>query len=649
MLMARWLRASAPHRRWAEVARMCTDFFEGRQWTEEQKALFRNDRRPVLALNKIGPLMRLVSGYQRNNRTEISYLPTNDMSSSEDTADVLGMIVKSVSNSNLMQFTDSDVFYDGIIGGRGWWDMRLNFEDNDFGDIKIIDNDPFSIYVDPDCTTYDINKTGNYVMESRWASVDEVEFDYGKAAAEAVRARVYFGANDQTYMGPFDMTEEVAPIRTFANAANEFGMSAADMYYTEFVDSYQKRLRLIDSQYYITEWRRHFIDLETGDKKVIPTDWNDDRIQKCLLYAQQMKQQVVVDWRKHKRVRWTVTCGDITLFDNWSPYDTFTKVPFFPYFRRGITKGLVEDLIDPQNEINKRRMSLTEILTRNANSGWVWEEGSLDKKEEENLRKNGARPGVNVKYKKGRSKPERIEPGGYPVGHDKLEEKSRNDLLEISGINESALGEIDQVQSGRALEARQRQSVITLQPYLDNNSRSKIMQGNKFLELVQNHYTEPRVIRTIGEDGKMAMYEINKLQQAQQTGEMPTNGTMQILNDITVGKYETTVNEVPMTATFAEGQFEEALNVLQRLGPIGQTLLQSSPELLVSMSSLPQKDKWIAALQQAVAQTQQAQAAAAGAPQQAPGPPTPGGAGGNPAPGNAPPAQPGAPPSPPPH
>lgn len=602
ILMERWLRAATPHRKWAETGKVCQDFFEGRQWTEEQIAQLKRDMRPVLALNKIAPLIRLASGYQRNNRTDISFLPTNDASSSEDSAKIIGQVVKSIHTSNRIPYRDSEVFYDGIITGRGWWDYRLNFERNDFGEAKISVGDPFSIYVDPDADTYDLNESANYICESRWTSVEEIEFNYGRVAADTLRHKQYSGSGSDFLDGVYGIQEENSPIRTFGMIANERGMSANDLYYSEFVDTYQKQIRLIDMQYYIMEWSRHFIDLETGDHTAIPEHWNDERIQKSLLYAETMKQKLIVDWRRHKRLRWSVLCGDILIHDAWSPYKTFTKIPFFPYFRRGITQGMVNDLLDPQRELNKRRISTTEILTRNANSGWSYRNDALDAKNKALLKQHGSRPGINLEWK-GEVEPKRIEPGGYPVGHDKLEEKSRNDLLEISGINESALGELDRVQSGRALEARQRQSVISLQPYLDNFSQSKAIQGEKSLELVQDHYTEHRIIRTIGDDGKTAMLEINKLINPV-PGQMPTNGIKEILNDVTIGRYEVQTNERPSSATFENAQFEEALEMLEKLGPIGEMLLQSNPELLVSMSSLPRKEEWINALQAAVAAVQ---------------------------------------------
>jgi hypothetical protein len=61
------------------------------------------------------------------------------------------------------------------------------------------------------------------------------------------------------------------------------------------------------------------------------------------------------DFTTGVRIRHTVTAADVVLYDDWSPYETMTVVPYFAYFRRGKTMGMVEDLLDPQREVNKRR------------------------------------------------------------------------------------------------------------------------------------------------------------------------------------------------------------------------------------------------------------------------------------------------------
>ena len=604
----RWLRAAEPHKKWAQGAKKCVDFLEGVQWTEEEKAKLDAIGRQALTINKMAPLFRLVMGYQSSNRNDVSFLPTSDSASQEDVAKVLTALHKIEGDRDDLIWTDTDVFSDGISTGRGFWDCKLCFDDNDLGEIKWTAEDNFSIFVDPDANTYDLNKSAAYIQKSVWTDLDGIGSTYGKEAEEAVK-NIYAGHYQSSllhYLGQ----DEISPARFFGQFADDKAETSwNDIYYNDFVDKQAKRVRLLGSEYYVTTIQPCFVDLETGQKKPIPTDWlkpeNQHKIQAALDYAQMKNNPIKIVQRPVKRIRNTVTCGDILLFDEWSIYESYSTVGYFPYFRKGKTRGMLDDMIDPQKELNKKRSLITDILNTNANSGWIYEENTLDPEQEENLKQYGSSPGVHVKYKRGPSgsePPRRLEPGGYPQGLDRLEEKSGNDLYQISGINESALGQIDRVQSGRAIEARQRQAVISIQMYSDNFTRSKKILGRKALEIFQNFYTEERVYRDIGEDSSMVTYEINK---KIQTGD---NAVMR-LNDITLGKYGVKVDEVPMSATFKQGQFEETMTILEKLGPIGMALLQIKPDLIIDQSSLPHKEEWKEAMKAAVAQTQ-AQAAA---------------------------------------
>jgi len=610
-LSLRWLRAAEPHAKWAKLARKCINYLEGQQWDEETMALLRSLKRTSLTINKINPLYRLVMGYQSSNRMDVSFLPTSDAMATEDVAKLLTNIFKSESNRTDLKFIDSEVFSDGISGGRGFWDMRLCFEDNDFGEWKPTAADPFSVFLDPDGNTYDIEGSCKYVQESVWTDLDSINSTYGSDAAKACEN--LYSPNYTSSMLHYFGSEDISPERYFGSYTDDKAMNSfADVYYNDFVDRQAKRLRLLDSQYKITVVAPCFVDLETGDKQVIPDEWlkpeNQHKIQAALDYGMAHNNPLKIVRRPVTRTRWTVSCADVTLFDQWSPFETYTKVGFFPYFRRGKTRGMMEDLLDPQDEINKKRSALTDILNRNANSGWIYEENTLDATQEENLRKFGASPGINVKWKrtaKNSEAPRRLEPGGYPQGLDRLEEKNSEDLNGISGINESAMGQMDRVVSGRALEARQRQAVLSIQLYSDNFTRSKKLQGRNALSIFQRHYTEARIFRITNEDSTIAKYEINK------KAVMGDNAASQIVNDITVGKYSVNVDEVPMSATFKQAQFEETMELLQKLGPIGAAVAQMNPGLIIDQSSIPRKQEWKQVLQQA-AQQQQAIAAAGG-------------------------------------
>jgi len=586
LMMERYLRADAAMSSWAEVAKRCIDFSEGKMWTAEELQKADDDDRPHLNLNKLAPLIRLVVGYHRQNRIDNRFLPTDDSASTEATAAILTKIVKQISINNKEPYVDTEVFLDGILGGRGYYDWRLDFEKNDFGETKGVAKDPFTIRPDPDADTYD-PKLWGYVFEGRWWNLDEIEFTFGKRVSQLVSPLVVSGG----YRGGvpsdiLDFGEEHTPWRTFGG--QQFGSFASgfgsiESYISSSVDPYRKNIRVVDCQHYLRVMQRCIVNLETGDREPIPEMFTRPQIEKMMQWA--LIEHVSkgnpsgtfpmrVEWRPMKRVRWTTMIGDIVVYDQWSPYESFTIIPYFPYFRRGKTRGMVEDLIDPAREVNLRRSSQIDILTRIAHSGWTWEKNSLDEEEKIKIEEHGGAAGLNIEYK-GQSPPERIQPGQMPTGIERLEQAATLDLKEIAGINDSALGQVDRVQSGRAIEARQKQSVLGLEMYMDNMKRTKDLCGEKKLEIIQNHYTEPRIFKIQGDGGLWNTIGINSRQ-----------ATGDILNNVTAGRYSLAIDETPLSATFMASQFEELTNMIQ-LGVVQLPMVQ---DIAIDLSTLPQKE-----------------------------------------------------------
>jgi len=272
------------------------------------------------------------------------------------------------------------------------------------------------------------------------------------------------------------------------------------------------------------------------------------------------------------------------VFDRWADYDTFTIVPFFPYFRRGQTKGMVDDLLDPQREINVRRSARQNIIGRSSNGGWKYAKGSLDAQMKRNLELNGGRPGFQLEYdiKQGQlPQPEQIGPGQSPVSVEQLEKEAENDLKEIAGINDSALGQVDQATvSGRAIQARQQQTVIGLEGFISNYHRSKHLCGKKQLEVVQNFYTTQRVVRVTSPGATPITAVINQ------------KAAQGVINDITLGTYATVIDETSLSDSFLAGQFNE-LMTLKQIG------LPIPDDFLIDASSIGRKDELRASIMQA--------------------------------------------------
>lgn len=635
LLAERWQRSTFAHDKWATPAKEAVDFFEGRQYTDAQLAALKRQKRPALKFNIIAPIVRLVAGYHANNKSDIQFSPGHDNRSTDDVAETLSKLEKAAASDNMLEFVDPDVFMMGLISGRGFYDTRLDWEKNNLGEIKTSYLSPFMVKVDPDADTYDLNESASFIQIDKMVSIDEIEAAFGKNVAELVRPWT-MGQTPHSPVMSQVVNGEIAPVRYFGQR-EDADTSYWDNFYSllgDFVDTRRKTIRLIETQHKVRELRNVMIDLETGDMKALPLDWGADKIQKALLYAQLVNNPCQVEVRAVERQQWTTMCGDLLLYDAPSLYEGYTTTGYFPYFREGFTRGMVEDLVDPQKEKNKSRSNRVEIESKTANGGWMYHQDSLTPVQKQKLQQFGSTPGVDIEWKGAvDGKPQQIQPSTPSQAYRNLENDSDQDIRRISGVNESALGDTDiSNQSGRAIEARQRQAVVSVKTYMDNFRRTKLLLGRyNHLPIFQTYYTEERIYRVTGEDGKKAPIYINQLLLD------PVSNTKRILNDLTIGKYSVTVDDGPLSPSFEAAQFDEAMLILAKLGPALGNYMPIFADLILGMSSLPRKQEWIDRLQKVMA--------AMGIPVDGDGAPVPGGMPmGAPgaAPGGAPPG--GAPP-----
>lgn len=627
----RFRRSADALAEWSPDAKRCVDYFEGKQWSRGDLKKLSDENRPELTINKLKPLVNLVLGYHLNNQTDLKAQPGNDGTGRSETAAVITATFKQIAEDNQLQYTDAEVFLDGILTGRGFYDCRLDFNKNMFGQTALTALDPFTVYVDPDADQYDLN-SGTHVTVSKWVSVDETEFFYGQRAANLIRPLTNGMTFSQFPSTIYEGHEEITPWRKFGgdvDSPNTWRLYTDQFY--NWVDTYRKTIRMLDIQHYVRTWAWFFVDMQTGDQRRVPDDWGPEKTQKVIAWSQANGEQISVVRKRTLRLRWTHMIGDIVVFDEWSPYDTFTIIPYFPYFRRGQTRGMLHDLLSPQDELNVRRSARINIIGRTSNSGWKYEKGTLTPEMKRKLEKEGGRPGLMLEFDTHegvKKEPTQIGATQAPVSIEQLEKEAEDDLKQIAGINDSALGQVDQATiSGRAIQARQQQTVIGLEGFIDNYHRTKKLQGKKLLEIVQQHYTEERLIRITG------------------PGSTPFEATMNqkvgsaIVNNVSLGHYAVVIDETSLSDSFLAGQFNELMAMRSEGMPIPDAFL-------IDASSLGRKEE----LKQAVAQAAAAQAAAGGAPPPGGGQqPAPGGGGGQPGQHPAGPARPRAvPPSPPP-
>jgi hypothetical protein len=537
----RYIRArDNGHLQYIEMAKKCDAFYRGDQWDQADLAALEAEGRPALTINTILPTVNTVLGEQSTRRADVQFKPRRG--GDQDVAIVLTKLYGQIADNNKLDWVEQTVFSDGLImDGRGYFDVRMDFSDHLEGEVRISAKDPLDILIDPDAKEYD-PKTWNEVFETKWMTLDEIEELYGKDKAEQLR----FVAENGNGFGRDSIEYEETRYGKTDTAQDYLGAAIPGE------DDYRnvKALRVIERQYRKMGRADFFVDPNTGDQREVPEDWTDQKTKK---FAKQYGLSVIS--KVKRKVRWTVTCDKIVLHDDWSPYEDFTLVPYFAYFRRGRPFGMVRNLLSPQEQLNKITSQELHIVNTTANSGWMVESGSLVGMTADDLEEHGAETGLVLEYNRGSQPPLKIQPNQIPTGLDRISQKAALNIKTISGVNDSMLGSDSAEVSGIAIQAKQSRGVIMIQVPLDNLRKSRQYLAEKVLNLVQRFYTEQRVIQITNEDDPM------KPREPMVVNQMTPEG--RVVNDLTLGEYDVIVGTAPARDSFDEMQFAEALNLRQ--------------------------------------------------------------------------------------
>ena len=524
------------HLDFIDMAKKCDQFYQGDQWHEADIAMLDAEGRPALTINTILPTINTVLGEQSTRRADVQFKPRRG--GDAEVANTLTKLFMQIGDNNKIDWVEQQVFSDGLImDGRGYFDVRMDFSDHVEGEVRITAKDPLDILLDPDAKDYDPS-TWNEVFETKWMTLDEIEELYGKRKAEQLR---FIAENGNSY-GKDSVEYQETRFGDEDNLFNAPSPVSEDMYRNV------KALRVIERQ--CRKIGRHdcFVDPVTGDQRPVPESWSSSKAKK---FAKEAGLEIYN--KVKKRVRWTVTCDKVVLHDDWSPYDDFTIVPYFAYFRRGRPFGMVRNRLSPQEQLNKIASQELHIVNTTANSGWMVESGSLVGMAVDDLEEHGAETGLVVEYNRGSSPPEKIQPNQIPTGLDRISQKAASNIKTISGINDSMLGTDSAEVSGVAIQAKQNRGVMMIQVPLDNLRKTRQYLAEKVLKLVQQFYTEERIVLVTDETDPLKPREPVVINELTPEGE--------IINDLTLGEYDVIIGTQPARDSYDEMQFAEALNL----------------------------------------------------------------------------------------
>jgi hypothetical protein len=541
----------------------CEKFFAGNQWNTTDLNALELQRRPALTLNKIISTLGTLFGEQIYNRNETIFRPSSG--ALETTAEILTKVWKQSSQRNQLPWVRSELFADGVIRSRGFIDMRLDFTDSMTGEIKITNMNSKNVVIDSDADEYDPD-SWNDIFTTKWVTPQDVSILYNEDDAEYLKM-----LEGSAFPYGYDSIERVR---------DRFGgvLPLAGYYGVTEPHGLRRNIRLLDRQYRRLDKQLHFVDITTGDMRPIPTSWDRNRIAQVIEKAQG---RVSTAKKLVKRIRWTVTADNVVLHDDWSPYKHFTLVPYFPYFRYGATIGLVENLLGPQELLNKVSSQELHVVNTTANSGWKLKAGSLRNMSIEELEQKGAQTGLVIELDD-IANAEKIQPNATPQGLDRISYKAEEHIKSISNISDSMMGFDREDVAAKAISAKTQRGSINMTKVMDNLERTDYIIARNWLDMVQEYMTEPQILHIVHEDlhHSSEQIEINTYDEA--TGE--------ITNDLTLGEYSIIVTSTPFRATLEDSQFEQALSMREKG-------VQVSDEVIIENSRLMRKAEIVKEMQ----------------------------------------------------
>lgn len=557
---------------WRTEAKEDIEFYNGKQWNPDDKKTLEDSGRPAITVNRVKPLINVLSGYQRLNRYDIDFLPrTND---DMRQAQLRKGITKYILDRSHYNYEESDGFKDGILTGLGWYEVGYQFDwGAQDGDAYVRRTNNFDIYVDPESRDKYF-RDAKFIVRARWIDKEELKEQYPEHKDEIEAQAEYY------------LTEEESD-----------GRNSRLWWQHE-----TKKVRIAEC-WYKKMTRKKTVVLKSGET-----------VEEVTPEMVALKMIGTVQEYLDTEVRLMTFFDNVILEDMESPYKhgEFPFVPFPVYYEGDdyIPAGIVRSLKDPQREINKRRSQELHILNTNANGGWMIEDGAMSKEQESAFKEKSTTPGAVIKVAPGAISGQRIVPlSSLGVNQSIVNAtmEAEAEMVSVSGINESLMGtDIEKGASGRAIELKQKQAITHIALLFDNlrfakERIAKLLWGRPGKPgIIPQFYTEEKTFRIVGENGKPEYVTVNQQVEGQNAlGETITT----TLNDLSIGEYDIIIADTPSTATQRTAQFWSLVDACGALGIQGNMVL----DILLDLSDIAQKDEIKNRLRQQEEQQAQAQ------------------------------------------
>jgi hypothetical protein len=556
------------------------DFYDSLQWTEEDAQILMERGQAPLVYNHCKTRVNWITGTQKRTKVDFKVRPRGEEDSHG--AETKSKVLKYLGDVNTIQRHRSKAFEDCVIAGLGWLEDGVN---TDPSQEQIYSGSESWRNLFRDRRGRDDEcKDWRYIFRERRVDTDIAQAmfsDYAKdLASESTDATTQPDWDDGIwYLGERLVNAHTASL----SSTTRYGSRGAYVATANADVGRRSTTNLIEAWYRVPE---NVAFIKGGSQNGRRFEADNERHKWEIARGHGILQK---NWSMTMRV---MVCTERrVLFDGLSPYrhQRFPLIPVWCYRRRrdGAPYGAIRDVRDAQEDFNKRKSKALFILSTNQIIA------DMDAVQDEDELREQAAAADGVIFKKKGSSLEFREFSNEFKGNLELMQEDAQFMQVGTGVTDENMGRRTNATSGIAIDHRQEQgAVVTTGPF-EQLRWAVQMQGQNQISLSEQFMTEPKVLRIVGEAGKIEWFPVNKTD--------PTTG--ETLNDVTAGQADFIVDEQDFRASYRQAMFVEMSELLGKLAPTIPGLAAALLDLLIEMGDFPNKEAMLARIRKLTGQT----------------------------------------------
>lgn len=522
------------------------DFYDGEQWSEEDKQIVESNNQMPLVYNEVAPMTDWMIGTERRTRVDWKVLPRAE--DDVEKADVKTKVMKYVSDVNAVPQQRSRAFGDAMKGGLGWVDDGIR-DDPTQDAIYSRYEDWRNVIMDSSGLDL-LGDDARYIFRWRWVDEDIATLMFPKRA-DKIKAAVEDWALASIDVEDDELAGWHSPLNEEGSSRRAGSATASTNGVAGFAAE-RRRVKLIECQWREPTPTKFVANGPMAGAIFDERDSTMDYVLKNYPEPPRIIDKVVM------RVHVAVMTETHLLGMGPSIYrhNKFSLTPIVCY-RRGRDRqwyGPLRRVRDIQRDLNKRASKSLWYL--NGNQVWA-EEGAL--KDVEQTRQEAADPNGVILYKKGHEVAVKRD-ADAAAGHMQFMALDQQSIQRSGGVPDENLGRKTNAISGEAIKARQQQGSVVMTEPFDNLRFATQAQGQKQLSLVEQFYSEEKVIRLTGAAGPIEWVKVN-------VPEQQPDGSIRYLNDITASMADFIVSEADYAGTLRQVMFDSLTQMSQKLPP----------------------------------------------------------------------------------